>query len=82
MVTLEPIIHSSWQPKAAADLYTSLSFHSCLARANARSAKQEKHGTAKTRKEEGILEDADGVEDIEEVRAHDNDVSVSEDDPA
>ena len=69
--------------KAAADLHES-TFHSCLARANARAAKQEeRRGAAKTRnKEEIVLVDADGgVEDIEEVQAHDDDVSVSDDDP-
>ena len=55
--------------KAAAYLHES-TFHSCLARANARAAKQEERGrAAKTRNEEEIvLVDADGVEDIKEVR--------------
>ena len=77
------MIHSSLQPKLQ-QTYTSLhSTHAWLGQ-NARAAKQEEHrGAAKTRnKEEIVLVDADGVEDIEEVRAHDDDVSVSEDDPA
>lgn len=56
-------------------------FHSCLARANARAAQQEECGAAKTRNEESKTEDAEDVEDIEEgPAAHDDDVSVSEDD--
>ena len=66
--------------KAAADLQES-KFHSCLARANARTTNQEEHGAAKTRNEEAIVEGVDGVDNIEEVRAHDDDVSVSDDDP-
>ena len=47
-----------------------------------KSFKAWKWHAAKTRNEMEIVVDADGVEDIEDVRAHDNDVNVSEDDPA
>jgi hypothetical protein len=56
--------------KAAADLHES-TFHSCLARANARAAQQEERGAANMRNEESKAEDADDIKDIEEVPVHD-----------
>ncbi len=52
----------------------------CLARANARAAQQEERGVANTRNKESKAEDENDIEDIEEVPAHDNNVSASEDD--
>jgi hypothetical protein len=57
--------------KAAADLHES-TFHSCLARANARAEQQEDCGATNTRNEGSKAEDADDIEDIEEVPAHDD----------
>jgi hypothetical protein len=67
--------------KAASDLHES-TFHSCLARANAR-AEQEKRSLAATttaNDESKTDEDTDSVDNIEEEVPHDDNASVSEDD--
>jgi len=68
--------------KAAADLHES-TFHSCLARANARAQQgQEERFAVTTRNEESKAEDADDVEDsIEDIvdDPYDDDLSVNKD---